>query len=61
MSTRAVLADSDPTHGYVLECPGGWLTYEGRVTDRWQERGVWPTLAKAQVALDKFVREGRVA
>jgi hypothetical protein len=31
--------------GYILDVLDGsaWITQDGQVTDKWQERGVWPT------------------
>lgn len=31
--------------GYILDVFNGsaWITQDGHVTDKWEERGVWPT------------------
>lgn len=31
--------------GYILDVFDGsaWITQDGQVTDKWQERGIWPT------------------
>lgn len=42
---RDVPAGCQEIPGYILEVFDGsaWITQDGQVTDKWQERGVWPT------------------
>lgn len=44
-------------YGYILDVFDGsaWMTQDGRVTDKWQERGVWPTAEAAQEAMHRFL------
>lgn len=43
--------------GYILDLFDGsaWMTQDGRVTDRWNERGVWPTAECAAEAMRRFL------
>lgn len=43
--------------GYILtlRTGPGWITLDGRMTDKWQERGVWPTPEAADKARQKFL------
>lgn len=43
--------------GYILDLFDGsaWMTQDGRVTDRWNERGVWPTAESAAEAMRRFL------
>jgi hypothetical protein len=47
--------------GYILDVFDGsaWMTEDGRVTDKWSERGVWPTAEAAQEAMNRFLRDHR--
>jgi len=42
--------------GYILDMFDGsvWITQDGRVTDKWEERGVWPTFEAAEQARNLF-------
>lgn len=42
---RDVPAGCQEIPGYILDVFDGsaWITQDGQVTDKWQERGVWPT------------------
>ena len=42
---RGVPAGCQEIPGYILDVFDGsaWITQDGRVTDKWHERGVWPT------------------
>lgn len=43
--------------GFILDVFDGsaWMTQDGQVTDRWPERGVWPTAEAAEEALHRFL------
>jgi hypothetical protein len=43
--------------GYILDLFDGsaWMTQDGRVTDKWNERGVWPTAESASEAMRRFL------
>lgn len=42
--------------GFILDVFDGsaWMRADGTVTDKWAERGVWPTLEDAAAAREKF-------
>ena len=42
--------------GFCLDVFDGsaWLRLDGTVTDKWDERGVWPTWEAVVAARDKF-------
>lgn len=48
-----------PIPGYILELEGQgkWFTQDGRITEVWSERGVWPTPAAAAKARRQFLKE----
>ena len=41
--------------GYILDVFDGsaWITQDGRVTDKWAERGVWPTPEAAAEMMER--------
>ena len=43
--------------GYILAVFDGkaWITQDGHVTDKWEERGIWPTQAAADEAMQMFL------
>lgn len=48
----------------TTECPTGYcidmfdgsvrITQDGKVTDKWEERGTWPMLDEAEAARERF-------
>ena len=42
---RDVPAGCQEIPGYILDVFDGsaWITQDGQVTDKWHERGIWPT------------------
>lgn len=44
--------------GFILDIFDGsaWLTQTGQVTDKWEERGIWPTEEAASAALETFFK-----
>lgn len=34
--------------GFILTIPCGWLKKDGTPTDKWTERGIWPTVEAAE-------------
>jgi hypothetical protein len=42
---RDVPAGCQEIPGYILDVFDGsaWITQDGRITDKWHERGIWPT------------------
>lgn len=49
------MSDTNHSLGYILPVKqGGWLRKNGTPTLEWSERGIWPTEADAQAALDSF-------
>ncbi len=41
--------------GYILDVFDGsaWITQDGKVTDKWHERGIWPTPEAAAEAMQR--------
>lgn len=56
-SIRGVPEGCQRIPGYILDVFDGsaWITQEGRVTDKWHERGVWPTQEAAAEAMQRFL------
>ena len=56
MSAREVPPRCQEVPGIILEVLDGkhWITQDGRITNRWEQRGVWATKAEAQVVLDRI-------
>lgn len=47
-----------PAPGYILEVAenGPWFRQDGLITDVWSERGVWPSISEAGIALHHFLQ-----
>ncbi len=41
--------------GYILDVLNGsaWITQDGQVTDKWKERGIWPTPEAAAEMMER--------
>lgn len=53
---KPVPVGHEPAPGYILEVLNGrgWFTQDGFISNRWSERGVWPTPEAAEDALENF-------
>lgn len=47
--------------GFIIDVFDGsaWITQDGRVTDKWDERGVWLTQDEASAAMRRFLTDER--
>ena len=54
---RDVPAGCQEIPGYILDVFDGsaWITQDGQVTDKWQERGIWPTPEAAAEMLERYL------
>jgi hypothetical protein len=45
--------------GFIIDVFDGsaWITKDGQITDKWSERGIWPTAAEAEEMRQKITRE----
>lgn len=52
---RTLLTGSHHIQGYILDMFDGsaWITQDGQVTDKWEERGIWPTYEAASEMMKK--------
>jgi hypothetical protein len=60
---RDVPAGCQEIPGYILDVFDGsaWITQDGRVTDNWHERGVWPTPEAAEEMMQQFLIKSTLA
>jgi hypothetical protein len=53
-----VPAGCEPAPGWILEAAEGgpWFKLDGTITAVWAERGVWPSISEAGIALHHFLQ-----
>lgn len=58
---KPIPAGAQEAPGYIVDIFDGsaWLTKDLMITDKWSERGVWPTANAAQKAMDEFLRKDK--
>jgi len=59
LEIRGVPPGCLPTPGYILDILNGscWITQAGTVTDKWHERGIWPTPEAAAAARRRYLAD----